>query len=250
MSVFILQIIAMCTMLIDHMGALFFDNALMFRAIGRIAFPLYAFLLANGFTHYFDDKDRVKNHLSWLLISTVLSELSYDLVQNHLSFSELFISQSIMFTLLLSFLGMLAMHTWKNNVLVLLSIVLVTFFIANAMNCEYKIAGILLIYLYYFYSLHLKDLNYIKRLAILLGLTSVFVMTYWFQVNKFTVSDTLFNPNLTWTVYLLNYIAPVIILSFYSGKKGYSNRTFRLSYKIFYPLHLFILGLIKHIAFI
>ena len=39
---------AALTMLIDHIGAIFFPTVAMYRIIGRIAFPLYAFLLAEG----------------------------------------------------------------------------------------------------------------------------------------------------------------------------------------------------------
>ena len=44
----VLKIIACITMLIDHMGVLLFPKITILRIIGRIAFPIFAFLLAEG----------------------------------------------------------------------------------------------------------------------------------------------------------------------------------------------------------
>lgn len=46
-----LKVIAMASMLIDHIGLLFFPEEALFRQIGRLAFPLYAYFLAQGFSH-------------------------------------------------------------------------------------------------------------------------------------------------------------------------------------------------------
>ncbi|HPT78111.1 MAG TPA: TraX family protein [Candidatus Atribacteria bacterium] len=46
-----LRLIALVTMLIDHIGAVFFPQYIFFRIIGRIAFPLFAWGVARGYRH-------------------------------------------------------------------------------------------------------------------------------------------------------------------------------------------------------
>ena len=50
-----IQFIAALTMLIDHIGMVFFPSVIGFRAIGRLSFPLFAFGIAEGvrYTHRF-----------------------------------------------------------------------------------------------------------------------------------------------------------------------------------------------------
>lgn len=47
----LIQLAAMILMVIDHVGAVFLPDMVILRAIGRLCFPLYAYLLAMGFEH-------------------------------------------------------------------------------------------------------------------------------------------------------------------------------------------------------
>ena len=53
---FSLKMIAIVIMAIDHIGAVLFPQYLEFRIIGRIAFPIFAFTLVEGFLHTRDVK--------------------------------------------------------------------------------------------------------------------------------------------------------------------------------------------------
>jgi hypothetical protein len=79
MTAFVLELTAMATMLLDHIQVVFnIDPAL--RLIGRIAFPLYAFLIVNGYEHVRRREGGLRKYLLRLLILALVSEIPYDLM--------------------------------------------------------------------------------------------------------------------------------------------------------------------------
>lgn len=84
MSVFVLKIIALLSMLTDHISyvvtlAFGMDTPLLFnmRAVGRIAFPLYAFLLVNGFEKTRDKRAYMERLFLFALISQIPFSLAF-----------------------------------------------------------------------------------------------------------------------------------------------------------------------------
>ncbi len=65
MSALVLKLIAAFSMLIDHAGLILFGNETWMRAVGRLAFPLYAFFIAEGFRY---TKNRLRYFLSIFLL--------------------------------------------------------------------------------------------------------------------------------------------------------------------------------------
>ena len=70
-----LQIIALLTMTIDHTGALLFPGVRELRIIGRLAFPLYCLMIAEGFAH----TSSRKKYFLRLLIFGFISIVPYGL---------------------------------------------------------------------------------------------------------------------------------------------------------------------------
>ncbi len=98
-----LKLIAMITMAVDHVGAVLFPRMLMLRAIGRLAFPIYMWLLVEGFAH----TSSRKKYMGRMAIFALLSELPFDLA---LSGRLTWRWQNIYFSLLWALLLLMALE--------------------------------------------------------------------------------------------------------------------------------------------
>ena len=72
-----IQLAAMIFMVIDHVGIVFFPDVLILRAVGRLCFPLYAYLLAMGFHH---TRSAVAYGLRLLLLASLSQWIYCDLL--------------------------------------------------------------------------------------------------------------------------------------------------------------------------
>ena len=72
-----LKLIAMLLMIIDHIGALLLNNAICFRAIGRLSFPLFVFLLVDGFKRSHNLCSYAKRLLLFWIISIIPYSLAF-----------------------------------------------------------------------------------------------------------------------------------------------------------------------------
>ena len=68
---FTLKMIAMLSMLADHIGAVLFPEQILFRVIGRLAFPIFAYTLVEGFFYTHD----IKKYMCRIGILALLSEI-------------------------------------------------------------------------------------------------------------------------------------------------------------------------------
>ena len=68
-----IQWVAALTMLIDHIGMMFFPTVLGFRAIGRLSFPLFAFGIAQGVAYTSD----FRKYFLRILLVAVISQPIY-----------------------------------------------------------------------------------------------------------------------------------------------------------------------------
>ena len=80
MSSFILKLIAAVSMLCDHAGIILFPGVPVLRVIGRLAFPLYAFCIAEGFLH---TRNRLRYFLR-IFILGILCQIVYTVAEREL----------------------------------------------------------------------------------------------------------------------------------------------------------------------
>lgn len=215
MSGLLLKITALVTMIIDHYGAIFQSNITYYRIIGRLAFPIYCFLLVEGYTH----TSNFKKYASRLLIFAFISEIPFDLAfYGKLGFAH----QNIFFTL---FIGLAAIYFIDNkegkyNVDKTLVIVAACI-LATLLQTDYQFIGIVYILSFYF----TRNLLMKKRLQIVaLIMIAINLSAGWLQ--QFSV-------------------LALIVIYFYNNEQGVKNKFLQTSFYAAYPLHLLILYLIK-----
>ncbi|PKM50340.1 MAG: hypothetical protein CVV02_11975 [Firmicutes bacterium HGW-Firmicutes-7] len=213
-----LKITACLIMLIDHIGALLYPQVFLLRIIGRLAFPMFAFLIVEGYFH----TKNLKKYIIRLALFAIVSEIPFDRAFNGawLEFSY----QNVFFTLLI---GLLAIAIYDKYFASNLPLAVVGTMMCVLLNVvirgDYNIFGILIILGFYHYR------N--QRMKILLWLLIINGISVSIQIayaNEFTLRSG---------AQLFQILALPIIFS-YNGKKG-----LRLKYLfyIFYPTHLLIL---------
>lgn len=217
-----LKLIACATMLLDHIGATLVPGWTL-RIIGRIAFPIYCFLLAEG-THYTRNP---KKYAVRLAIGAVLSELPFDLA---LFGGWTWGYQSVMLTMLVGFLALQAMAKCRNYLLKCL-VVLPFALLAEWMLTDYGGAGVVLIALFGIS----RELPH-RLLIQFAGM--VLICNYLIPGARIPIG------NIRIAIELFAVFA-LIPIAFYSGRKVTGSRAAQWGFYLFYPVHLTLLYLIQ-----
>ncbi|MBN2259620.1 MAG: hypothetical protein JW702_03705 [Clostridiales bacterium] len=182
----LLKIIAMVTMLIDHIGYLFFPNIILLRIIGRIAFPLFAYLLVTGYIYTKD----INRYLFRLGIFAIISQIPYH-----------FFVPGRYNVILFFFIALLSLKYHKKSPML---IIIATAFLTETLNISYGMYGIFTIYIFYYYYHH----DYKKTLYSFTLLNIVFTLMSQNIVQFFSLLALPFlKINLKTEIHLNKYIA-------------------------------------------
>lgn len=224
LSNFDLKLVAIITMTIDHIGVVFgtpFYNFL--RAVGRLSFPIFAFLLTEGYVH----TKSFSKYFFRLLVLALISEVIYDYV-----FYDSFIyleANNIFFTLALGLLTLwlldksrtLVKKYFKEKIdltiilpITYLLIIVVMGLIAEFLNFSYGMLGILVISFFYLFKKNFP-----------LTVLSV-------SLSTLILGDTMQYFSLL----------SLILIYFYNKKLGKKCKVF---FYLYYPLHILVLGVIR-----
>lgn len=211
LTAFWLKLIAAAAMLADHIGCLLFPELSWLRLLGRLSFPLFAFLLVEGALH----TGNIKKYLARLAVFAVISEIPYDL-----AFSGQFIEfdvQNIFITLFIALLCLAAMIRLQGKygfsgfyigTAVFAAGGLLAFFVRS----EYEFFGIAAVYVIYIF----RDDN-IKKFLTALLIFALMPGKQWFGASALLIA---------WA---------------YNGEKGVNANWVKWAFYAFYPAHLLIL---------
>ncbi len=219
LTAFDIKIWACIFMLIDHIGFFFFPDQIIFRMIGRLCFPLFAFMIANGF---FFTHNRLKYLLRLAIFGTVIQ------IPYWLFFTDN--TLNIFFTLSL---GLASIWLWdsgkKQGPALAFLLVAACAVAAELIHADYGAYGVLLIFFAYLFFNNMPKLVW----------SWVIINIADFLIKYFLVAGGAYN--------FINYIQPLALLSLlflhkYNRKEGVKAP---LLFYIFYPAHLGALYLIS-----
>ena len=231
MSIFVLKIIAVITMLIDHLSFVIYGSTFSWmRYIGRISFPIYAFLIAEGYNH----TKNVKQYLIRLLIFALISQYPFDLFNSP---RIDYIYLNIGFTLLLGLLSIIIyekINAFINKLcidkidkyilkIIPISIVIIISIISYLINSDYSFFGVILIFIFHLF----KNNKLLLNIFVVIWIITSYCPIY-------------FNSKLL--IKFIFYLIPFILINFYNGEKG---KSFKALFYLIYPVHLLILGILE-----
>ena len=253
MSSLVLKLIALGTMLIDHVaaclnrsghfppgnfsGAIFADGAFslywFMRAVGRIAFPIFCFQLVEGAIH-------TKNkgaYATRIAVFALISEFPFDLALD-LKYVD-WTGQNVFLTLLIGLMLIYELQ-WadneqgRNRIMGYIAYPVLTLFACmlcrNLLKNDYSEAGILAISVMGLLSLRI--VRELERRISTRVVRLLFCMVASLLLIRFT------NDFESWCLLAL------VPIGLYNGNKGYKSRAIQYGAYLFYPAHLMILGLL------
>ncbi len=136
-----LKLIAAITMLVDHIGVVFFPDIIWLRVIGRVSFPLFIWLLMQGEAH-------TKNIWRYGLRLGLLGLVSQPIYQIAFDTGQL----NILFQLLI---GLVCLRVTRQRPAVMLPVWILGALVAEALDISYGSYGIILILLIRYFRPHL-----------------------------------------------------------------------------------------------
>ena len=231
-----LHIMAMAFMLCDHLWGTIVPGNDWLTCIGRISFPIFAFMIVEGYFH----TGNLKKYAGRLLLFAVLSEIPFNLAMG----SRLFypIHQNVLWSFLIS-LGLIhcnekaraAQKVWL-RMLVGAATVLLGCVAGLATMVDFYHAGILTVLVFYFFRQR-KWWCYLGQLVCLWYINAEMLGGFGYELSFGGTTFFLARQSLA--------LLALIPIWLYRGRRGYHSRMLQYLNYGFYPIHLLILGLIK-----
>ena len=243
-NVDLLKLIAIITMVIDHLRFIIPAYQIEFIAVGRVAFILFACLLAYNAQRIFevDNKKSIQNYFKNFLILAIVSEIPYRMLMQENAMGTM----NIMFTLFLGYIAITSLSIqgkWYFKYPIFLFVMIFALEISHKL--EYGFIGVMLIVLYYLYF-NSKVLT-VKYALIPL----IFLFAIMSNAQYYEPVIVVYGFNSVWVNTMLLGCLLGATLSFYcfSNKCNLSNLKVMKIGKWawwFYPVHMLIIYLIGY----
>ncbi len=147
---FMLHILAMTLMLCDHLWATLLPGQEWLTCVGRLAFPIFAFMIAEGYAH----TSNVKKYTGRLFVFALVSEIPFNLIMGS---SPVYpFHQNVLWTFLLGLLSLQIIEKARKTekkwllVLTIVFVILGDYILGTLTMVDYNAAGVLTVLLFYF----------------------------------------------------------------------------------------------------
>lgn len=231
-----LHILAMIFMLCDHLWAALFPSAEWLTCAGRLAFPIFAFMITEGYVHTHD----LRRYMLRLLFWAAASEIPFNLMY---AGSVIYpYHQNVLWTfliglLLIAFTERCRAH-FSSAAAVILTILLAAagYIVGYATMVDYYGAGVLMILAFYFFRT--PDLKNRLILFVCLYILNVELLGGYFYSFELLGHNVEFPQQ----GFALLSLIPIWL---YRGRQGTHSKAFRYFCYAFYPAHMLILYVIR-----
>lgn len=221
MSNFVLKIIAIISMFFDHCGYIIFNKFSYFNYIGRLAFPIFAFGIGQGYIH----TKNIKKYFLRLFVFALISQIPFQLFLT--SIGSVF-SLNIFFTLILGLFSIYLYNLCKNKKILDIFSVIAISIISEVLHCDYGWYGVAIIFIFYIFN----------NKKLFMNISFIFCTFLNYLIKIYT------NFHIAYIYLFIFTCLSLFFINSYNENKG---KNMKYIFYIFYPIHLLLLYLINYL---
>ena len=228
-----LKVLAMALMFCDHLWATLLPSQQWLTNLGRLAFPIFAFQIAEGYAH----THNFKKYLSRMFLFALISEIPFNLMTGGGLINPF--QQNVMFTFCLGLLLMRFLDRMRKKPLPLYLLAVAAalaggYFLGMITFVDYYGYGILMLLTFYL----LRDVRHgwVGILIAMVLINGEFMGGLTYSVSLLGIPVDFYQQSLA--------VLALIPIAMYNGQQGPHSPAIQYASYLFYPLHMLILALI------
>ena len=228
-----LKLLAMVLMFCDHLWATLLPSQQWLTNLGRLAYPIFAFQIVEGYFHTHD----VKKYLKRLFLFAILSEIPFNLMTAGGLLNPF--QQNVLFTfclgiLLFRFLDRMKAKSTAAWAVSVPFAVVGGYLLGMVTFVDYYGYGILMLLAFYLFR-NVKH-GWLGLILSMILINGEFMGGLTYELSFFGRTFCLYQQSLA--------VLALIPISLYNGKQGPHNKALQYVFYAFYPAHMLILALI------